>query len=244
MKTIFLFMAIMSSWCCSYSQDSSAVDSLFQQVNSYRDKIGITPMQKDSSLMNALELLAPKIKEDTFLTNKDSVRKILSSLAIYDYHIQLSVINYLESYDLNTLFDKNPALGKVIQYPDYNRINYRLITMNGEKYLLFIAVQRYINFDDEWFFEGRFLEDGKVHGYVVVSGKSKIDQLHYALNNNQINDSNNKNLTLNNIDLKKDNTFSLKVNITEMNRKKLSHVVFLDRTGKIIANAKIPFTND
>ncbi|MFW6277107.1 MAG: hypothetical protein ACOC1J_00450 [Prolixibacteraceae bacterium] len=244
MKTIFLFMAIMSSWCYSYSQDSSAVDSLFQQLNSYRDKIGITPMQKDSSLMNALELLAPRMKADNFLTNKDSVRKILSSLAIYDYHVQLTVLNYRESYDSNVLFDKNPDFAKVIHNPYYNKTNYRLITENGEKYLLFIAVQRYINFDDEWFFEGRFLENGNVNGYVVVSGKSRIDQLHYALNNNQINDSNNCNLTLSNIDLKKDNTFSLKVNIGEMNKKKQSHVVFLDSMGKIIANVKIPFTYD
>lgn len=234
----------MNFWFNGYSQDSSAVDSLFQQINSYRDKMDITPMQKDSSLMNALELLAPKIKEDTFLTNKDSIREVLKTLFIKDYQVNLTVLNYNDFHDLDMLMKKNPDFAKVIHNPYYNKTNYRLITENGEKYLLFIAVQRYINFDDEWFFEGRFLENGNVNGYVVVSGKSRIDQLHYALNNNQLNDSNNCNLTLSNIDLKKDNTFSLKVNIEEMNRKKQSHVVFLDSMGKIIANVKIPFTYD
>jgi hypothetical protein len=201
-------------------------------------------MQKDPSLLNALEQLAQKKGDESFLTNKDSVRTVLKSYFVYDYQISLLKLSCRESHNLDMLFEKYPALSKVILNPDYNKINYRVIEQNGEEHLLFIATQNYIDFNENLFFEGSFLDNGELQGNITLSGKSRCNPLKYSLNNNHLNDYIDTALMLKPVAIKGDGNFSVRLDLTEMKREKLNHVAFFNERGKIIANVKIQLADE
>jgi hypothetical protein len=244
MKKYCLFILIMFSWFYSFSKNSMEADTLIQEINSYRNKMNIASMQKDSSLISALEQLAQKKVDETILTNKDSVRTVLKSFFIYDYQISLLALDYRESYDLDMLFEKNAGLKKVIQNPDFNKINYLLIQQDDKNILLLIAVQNYIDFNETLFFEGSFLDDGGLQGYITLGGKSRSNPLKFSLNDDQLTVYNDTALRLNTVEVKENGNFSVKLDLTGMKREKLNHVAFFDNTGKIIANVKIQLAYD
>lgn len=234
----------MISWFYGYNKNSFEVDPLIEEINHYRNRINIVSMQKDPSLMNVLEQLTQKKVDEAILTNKDSIRTMLKSFFIYDYQISLLILDYRESYDFDMLFKKNSVLLKIILNPDYNKINYHVIEKNGEKYLLIIAIQNYIDFDETFFFEGGFWDDGGLQGYITLSGISRSNPLKYLLNDNHLTNYNDSALKLKTVDIKGDGNFSVRIDLTEMKKEKLNHVAFFDNTGKIIANVKIQLAYD
>lgn len=241
MKLYFnIFMILFSS--IGFAQGPiESNPNLLEKVNLYRMKENSIPFQENAKLTKALNIITEKKWGEALLNNKDSLRIILNSFKNYDYQVDLLKIKVptSKSVDVKKLIEENVDFSKIIKDSCYNKFSYILTQEKDNKFLLVLASQGYIDFDDNLLFESRFAEGGGSKDFITLSGKSLVDTIFYQLQDQVSLPKSSMLSTAKKLYIKDDGKFSVKIDINELNNNKLNYITFGDKSGKMISIFKL-----
>jgi hypothetical protein len=247
MKRYVLKLILLVLCLNGFTQEKDFNLNFLQEINVSRKKMNISSMNVDSSLVYALN----EINKRTYLMeeDEDSIRAILSSFNNHDYQIKLLKIGLekKKSIDLVELLKNNKDLSQIVSDSCYNMIGYIKVEEASNDYLLVLATQNYIRFEDRLLFEDYFVVEGEAtntsipvrNRYITLKGKTNIDSIMFFPHNIRSLLPSHKKSECSNVVTNNDGQFSIKVDGTKFKKNGFNYIFFCDKSGKIIATFKI-----
>ncbi|MDX9882838.1 MAG: hypothetical protein RBS73_12300 [Prolixibacteraceae bacterium] len=238
MKKYVLQLTLLFLFINGFTQEKGNNPDFLQEINVSRENINVSSMKLDSSLVCALNEINKRWTKPTGV-GEDSIRSVLNTFNNHDYQIKLLKVELEKGIDLNNLLKNNVDLSNLAMNSNYNQIGYIEVHETDKDYLLILATQNYIQFDDRLFMEIYNLEGGGFREFTTLKGSSTSDYVCYYLTNSKESKNHTKVADSKNLVIENNGRFSIKIDMINFRQQKFDCVTFYNKSGEIIANFKL-----
>jgi hypothetical protein len=216
-------------------------------MDKYRTSHKINSIYEDSSLIKTLNSII-KDRIDLYLTNEDSLRKVLESIHNFDYDIKLFKVE-VDPYKKSDFIKcalKNPDFKSVIDDSLFNNFGYCWIKQFGKNYLITLATKNNIKFDEVFSAGFSSLFDDTPRPVILqpdwlcYGGNTLGKEVLYSkYSDREVKPEELGKLPKEDVKTDENNHFTICLDMTLSENKNINRIIFFNNLNKKIAEIKI-----